>query len=66
GRRRVPARVSAAGRRLCVAVPYERGSSAPAEQPVSVALDPYTELTLRLSLDSPTPEHDRHLEDRHG
>ncbi|MEU6680261.1 hypothetical protein [Streptomyces sp. NPDC046853] len=63
GERRVPARVSAGGRRLCVAVPFERPL---AEQPVSVELDPYTDLTLRLSLDPPRPEHDPHLEKRHG
>ncbi|MFF3708887.1 hypothetical protein [Streptomyces phaeochromogenes] len=66
GQRRVPARVSAEGRRLCVAVPYDRATTVPAEQPVSLALDPYTELTLRLRLEASSSERDRHLEERHG
>lgn len=58
GRRRVPARVSAEGRRLYVAVPYVPFDRAAADfdraaadaQTVTVELDPYAQLTLRLRL----------------
>ncbi|MGH2152868.1 hypothetical protein, partial [Enterococcus faecalis] len=60
GRRQVPARASQDGARLYVAVPHDQDERLD-DQPLTVALDPNAEITMRLRMERQPHDHAEEL-----